>query len=151
MLFVIHFLKYLGKGEQSERWNTHSCDLITLFTHFKTNNKSIGICKVLRCQELFKKSQFGESNEMIPQISINDERSLYSSLWEQPVAQLFDSRLQVIGLSVFQTRKTRRHFENSRTLGVSICARKVFAGNRNRKDDTTHRDTLLAQRQQQSL
>ena len=37
-----------------ERWSIESTHPITLFTHFKTNTKSIAIYRVLRCCELLK-------------------------------------------------------------------------------------------------
>ena len=39
---------------KSERWNMKSTHFIILFTHFKTNTKSIGISRVLRCCGLLK-------------------------------------------------------------------------------------------------
>ena len=68
---------------EPERWNIQSAHPITLFTHFKTNTKSINMYRLLRCCVLIKKSKHSESHEMgqanyRPQISINDEHSLYS-------------------------------------------------------------------------
>ena len=54
----------------------------TLFTHFKTNTKTIGIYRLLECCVLLKNQNL-VSNEMgqailRPQISTNDVRSIYS-------------------------------------------------------------------------
>ena len=47
-----------------QRDGIYSVNPITLFTHFKTNTKSIDIHRVLRCSVLLKKSKHCESNEM---------------------------------------------------------------------------------------
>ena len=41
-------------GLESERWNIWSAYPITLFTHFKTNIKSFGIYRAIRCCVLLK-------------------------------------------------------------------------------------------------
>ena len=46
------------------RWNIESTHPMILFTHFKTNTKSIDIYRVLRCCVLMKKSKHSESHEM---------------------------------------------------------------------------------------
>ena len=48
-----------------ERWNIKRAHLRTLFTHFKTNPKTISIYRVLGCCVLYKKSKHSKSNEML--------------------------------------------------------------------------------------
>ena len=72
---------YSRYDSSTERWNIQSANPITLFTHFKTNTKSIDIHRVLRCSVLMKKSKHCGSNEMgqanqRPYISLNDEHSI---------------------------------------------------------------------------
>ena len=66
---------------QPERWNIQRAHLRTLFTHFKTNTKTIGIYQVLGCCVLFKQNLFtyeiGQANQR-PQISTKNARSIHS-------------------------------------------------------------------------
>ena len=88
--WILCFFKWIKKTVECllnvfhpERWNIQSAHPITLFAHFKTNTKSIDIYRVLRCCVLKVISKHTESHEkgqanQRPQISINDEHSIYS-------------------------------------------------------------------------
>ena len=78
----LNFAKSVKRIETvPERCNIQSAHPLTLFAHFKTNTKSMDLYRALRCVQM-KKSKHGESHVMgqatqRPQISINDEHSIY--------------------------------------------------------------------------